>query len=216
MPRGDAERRLRQPADVGVEEERPRAVEAELERSLHRVGQQEDDPNEDEPAADRPVQQREDEDVEPLVAQTRERQQHRLEPAEVVLQPADRVELPGVGLGVGPLRHGVLDDDVGEDVRVVGEDPVHARVEQPAHVVWLVDRPHVHIDAEPLGGAHETRLGHVDVSVVLRHVEVLGRRPPPAVQAEALEDVEGADLALGHRCGHLGQPFTERAQVVEV
>ena len=54
-----------------------------------------------------------------------------------------------------------LDEDLAEHLDVVGHDPVGTQIQQTAHLGPVVDGPHVHVEAEGVGAAHERPRGHL-------------------------------------------------------
>ena len=58
--------------------------------------------------------------------------------------------------------HDALDatEHVAQHRRTVGHDPVDTEVEQPAHLRWVVDRPHVDVDAAPVHPLDEALVDH--------------------------------------------------------
>src|SRR5579875_2007755 len=72
---------------------------------------------------------------------------------------------PAMGgtLARGPLPPPLQDRS--EDGRAVGHDAVDAEVEEPLHLGGLVDGPHVHGEARPMGGGDEPTVGDGQAAV---------------------------------------------------
>ena len=85
------------------------------------------------------------------------------------------------------------DEDVLQDRGDVGHDAVDAQVEQADHLVLVVDRPHVHLDAAPVARPDEAARHHRDAVGPCRHLRREHRRAGDAQGAQQPDlDLPGA------------------------
>ena len=63
-----------------------------------------------------------------------------------------------------------ISSTLAKDDRAVGHDAVDAEIEQSLHLRSIVDRPHVHVQSQPMGSLDETTIDHGQRTLFHRHL----------------------------------------------
>ena len=67
-----------------------------------------------------------------------------------------------------------IDQDGPEQARLVGHDPIYSEVQEPVHLVGVINGPDVDLEAPVVCMAHESAVHERDASLPYRNLEALG------------------------------------------
>ena len=81
-----------------------------------------------------------------------------------------------------------------QTVRIVGDDAIHTQIEQPTHIIHLVDRPGMHFEIQIVCGIDESLCEYTELTLVLRYLQCMGGSSVSTSQEDEIHHIKQLDF----------------------